>query len=210
MGFYGEQVFPRAMNLVMNTATTREIRARVCAGLAGEVVEIGFGTGHNLPYYPTSVTRIRAVDPSTVGARLAADRIAACPVPVEMAGLDGQSLPFEDGSVDAVLSTWTLCSIPDAVAALREVRRVLRPGGTFHFVEHGASPDVSVRKWQDRLNPIERRIACGCNFNRDIEALVQAGGLHIDQLDRYYAKGDPKFAGYTYEGVATPGQQQVS
>jgi len=204
MAFYREQIFPRVMNLVMNTKTTREIRARVCRDLKGDVVEIGFGSGHNVPFLTTAVTRLRAVDPSTVGARLAASRVEASPVPVELSGLDGQSLPFADQSVDAVLSTWTLCSIPDAVAAMREVRRVLRPDGSFHFVEHGATPDAAVRKWQDRLNPLEQRLACGCNFNRDIPALIEAGGLRIERLDRYYSEGEPKVAGYTYEGVATP------
>ena len=204
MGFYRDQIFPRAVDLVMNTKTTREIRARVCADLEGDVVEIGFGTGHNLPYLPAAVTRLRAVDPSALGARLAAERIAASPVPVERAGLDGQSLPFADQSADAVLSTWTVCSIPDAVAAMREVRRVLRPGGTFHFVEHGAAPDASVRKWQDRLNPVQQRLAGGCHLNRDIPALIEAGGLHIERLETYYSEGDPKVMGYTYEGVATP------
>jgi ubiquinone/menaquinone biosynthesis C-methylase UbiE len=204
MGFYRDQVFPRGVDLLMNTKSTREIRARVCAGLAGDVVEIGFGSGHNLPYLPTTVTRLRAVDPSALGLRLAAQRIAASPVPVESAGLDGQSLPFADESADAVLSTWTLCSIPDAVAALREVRRVLRPGGTFHFVEHGTAPDASVRKWQDRLNPLQQRFAGGCNLNRDIPALIEAGGLHIERLATYYNEGDLKVMGYTYEGVATP------
>lgn len=204
MGFYRDQIFPRAMNLVMNTPTTREIRARVCADLVGEVVEVGFGSGHNLPYLPATVTRLSAVDPSAVGARLAAQRVAASPVPVERAGLDGQSLPFADESADAVLSTWTLCSIPDAVAALREVRRVLRPGGRFHFVEHGASPDASVRTWQDRLNPLQRRIADGCNLNRDIPALIEAGGLHIERLETYYGEGLPKLVGYIYEGIAVP------
>jgi ubiquinone/menaquinone biosynthesis C-methylase UbiE len=204
MSFYRDQVFPRAMNLVMNAGTNRETRARVCADLAGDVVEIGFGTGHNLPYLPAAVTRLRAVDPSAVGARLAAERIASSPVPVERAGLDGQSLPFADQSADAVLSTWTLCSIPDAVVALREVRRVLKPGGTFHFVEHGAAPDAPVRKWQDRLNPLQQRIGAGCNLNRDIPALIEAAGLHIERLKTYYSEGHPKVAGYTYEGVATP------
>jgi ubiquinone/menaquinone biosynthesis C-methylase UbiE len=204
MGFYRDQVFPRGVDLLMNTKSTREIRARVCAGLAGDVVEIGFGSGHNLPYLPTTVTRLRAVDPSALGLRLAAQRIAASPVPVESAGLDGQSLPFADESADAVLSTWTLCSIPDAVAALREVRRVLRPDGTFHFVEHGTAPDASVRKWQDRLNPLQQRFAGGCNLNRDIPALIEAGGLHIERLATYYNEGDLKVMGYTYEGVATP------
>lgn len=204
MGFYRDQIFPRAMNLVMNTPTTREIRARVCADIVGEVVEIGFGSGHNLPYLPATVTRLSAVDPSAVGARLAAQRVAASPVPVERAGLDGQALPFADESADAVLSTWTLCSIPAAVAALREVRRALRPGGRFHFVEHGASPDASVRTWQDRLNPLQRRIADGCNLNRDIPALIEAGGLHIERLETYYGAGHPKLVGYIYEGVAVP------
>lgn len=204
MGFYREQIFPRAVDLLMNTKTTREIRARVCADLEGDVVEIGFGTGHNLPYLPAAVTRLRAVDPSELGARIAAERIAASPVPVERAGLDGQALPFADQSADAVLSTWTVCSIPDAVAAMREVRRVLRPGGTFHFVEHGAAPDASVRRWQDRLNPLQQRVAGGCNLNRDIPALIEAGGLHVERLKTYYSEGDPKILGYTYEGVATP------
>jgi ubiquinone/menaquinone biosynthesis C-methylase UbiE len=204
MGFYRDQIFPRAVDLLMNTKTTREIRARVCADLEGDVVEIGFGTGHNLPYLPAAVTRLRAVDPSELGARIAAERIAASPVPVERAGLDGQALPFADQSADAVLSTWTVCSIPDAASAMREVRRVLRPGGTFHFVEHGAAPDASVRRWQDRLNPLQQRVAGGCNLNRDIPALIEAGGLHIERLKTYYSEGDPKILGYTYEGVATP------
>jgi SAM-dependent methyltransferase len=204
MGFYGEQIVPRVINLAMDTKTNREIRARVCADLEGDVVELGFGSGHNLPYLPATVTRLRAVDPSALGARLAADRIAASPVPVEAAGLDGQSLPFAVGSADAVLSTWTLCSIPDAVAALREVRRVLRPGGRFHFAEHGAAPDASVHTWQDRLNPLQQRLAGGCNLNRDIPALIEAGGLRIERLDTYYSEGHPRLVGYTYEGVARP------
>lgn len=204
MGFYGEWVFPRILNCALNTEVTREIRARVCAGLQGDVVEIGFGTGLNLPHLPESVTRIRAVDPMKQGARLARSRLEATSVAVEMAGLDGQSLPFEDHSADAVLSTWTLCSIPDAIAALDEVRRVLRPGGSLHFVEHGAAPDANVRKWQDRLNPLQQRIACGCNLNRDIPALLTAAGLHVDRLYTYYARGDPKLFGWTYEGVASP------
>ncbi|MGZ5418165.1 MAG: class I SAM-dependent methyltransferase [Nocardioides sp.] len=205
MGMYREQVFPRVLNLVMNTKVTREIRERVCAGLEGEVVEIGFGTGLNMPHLPDSVTRLRVVDPSEVGARIAAPRVAASPIPVERAGLDGERLPFEDASADAVLCTWTLCTIPDAVAALREVRRVLKPGGSLHFVEHGLNPDPKIQRWQDRLNPIENKVAGGCNLNRDIPALIEAGGLHVHRLDTYYSKGDPKVVGWTFEGVAVPG-----
>jgi ubiquinone/menaquinone biosynthesis C-methylase UbiE len=203
MGFYRDRVFPRMLNVMMNTKETRKIRARVCADLEGDVVEIGFGTGLNLPYLPRTVARLRVVEPSALGVRIAQDRIAASPVVVQFEGLDGQSLPFDDESADAVLCTWTLCTIPDPVSAIREVRRVLRPGGAFHFVEHGAAPDAAVRRWQDRLNGFEQRFACGCNLNRDIAALIRAGGLKIVELDRYYSAGEPKTIGATYEGVAT-------
>jgi ubiquinone/menaquinone biosynthesis C-methylase UbiE len=204
MAVYRDVIFPRIVNVAMNTKTTREIRARVCRDLHGDVVEIGFGTGHNLPYLPPTVQQLHAVDPMRVGEHIGADRIKASTVPVHMSGLDGQSLPFPDESADTVLSTWTLCSIPDAVAALREVRRVLRPGGTLHFVEHGRSPDEGVRRWQDRLNPVQNKIAAGCNMNRDIPALIAAGGLEVTKLETYYAEGDPKILGWTFEGVAVP------
>lgn len=202
MGWYDERVLPHIINRVMNTKQTRAIRSRVCAGLSGEVLEIGFGTGHNLPFLPTQVTRLLAVEPSTRSARLAERRIRQAPMDVEVVGLDGQQLPVGDGSVDAVLCTWSLCTIPDAVAAVREARRVLRPGGRFHFVEHGAAPDAGVRRWQDRLNGLQNRIAGGCNLNRDIAGIVEAGGLHITSLDRYYGPGEPKPLGAMYEGVA--------
>lgn len=202
MGFYGERVFPRAMNRLMNTKQMRETRARVCAPLSGDVVEIGFGTGLNLPHLPPAVTVVLAVDPLERGRTLASRRIAASPVSVEFVGLDGQLLPLADDSADAALSTWTLCSIPDPVAAVREINRVLRPGGTLHFVEHGCSPDPGVRKWQRRLNPIQRRIACGCNLDRDIPSILKDGGLSVDTLNTYYMKGSPKILGWTFEGVA--------
>ncbi len=202
MAFYRDTVFPRVMNLLMDNKQNREIRARVCADLEGDVVELGFGTGLNLPHLPAAVTGLRAVEPSALGVQIARDRIVASSIPVMIAGLDGQALPFENHSADAVLCTWTLCTIPDAVAALREVRRVLRPGGTFHFVEHGAAPDSGVRRWQDRLNGLQQRVACGCNLNRDIPALIRAGGLGIVRLDTYYTPGQPKAFASAYEGVA--------
>jgi ubiquinone/menaquinone biosynthesis C-methylase UbiE len=204
MGLYATQVFPRLMNVIMDTKQTRVARERVCAGLSGEVVEIGFGTGHNLPFLPPGVTRLRAVDPSAVGTRLARERIAASPVPVELAGLDGQDLPFEDGSADAVLCTWTLCSIPDPVRAVREVRRVLRPGGALHFVEHGRAPDPEVRRWQDRFTPLQKRMGVGCHLNRDIPAILEAGGLRLERLDAYYTPGEPRVVGSAFEGLAVP------
>ena len=202
MGFYGDRVLPLVINVVMNTKQTRTIRERVCADLKGEVLEIGFGTGHNLPYLPADVTRLLAVEPSGRSVELARERIAASPIDVQVVGLDGQRLPVEDESVDAVLCTWSLCTIPDGIAAVREARRVLRPGGRFHFIEHGAAPDTKVRRWQDRLNPLQNRIGGGCNLNRDIAGIIEAGGLSITKLDRYYNAGEPKAFGAMYEGIA--------
>lgn len=176
----------------------------MCGGLTGEVLEIGFGTGLNLPHLPAAVTRLRAVDPMERGRVLAADRLAASSVTVDFVGLDGESLALDDHSVDSALSTWTLCSVPDAVTAVREIARVLRPGGTLRFAEHGASPDIRVRRWQDRLNGVQQRVACGCNMNRDIPSIIEAGGMTIESLDTFYAKGDLKILGWTFQGVARP------
>jgi SAM-dependent methyltransferase len=202
MGIYRDHVFPRILNVLMDTKETRRIRGRVCEGLSGEVVEIGFGTGHNLPFLPGEVTRLRTVDPMAKGRQLAAGRLAEATCEVEFVGLDGQRLPLPDASADGVLMTWTLCSIEDPVAAISEMRRVLRPGGRLHFVEHGVSPDEKVRRWQNRCNGLERRVAGGCNLNRDIPALLAQGGLAVEQLETYYAKGDPKPMGWTFEGRA--------
>ena len=202
MSFYGERVFPKVMNLVMNSAQTRRIRSEVCAPLAGEVIEIGFGTGLNLPHLPKAVVRVLAVDPMERGRELAAERLSATSVNVEFIGLDGQVLPLDDHSVDAALATWTLCSIPDAVTAVSEIRRVLKPGGRLHFVEHGRAPDENVRKWQNRLNGIQNRVACGCNLNRDIPALIESGGMTVESLSTFYSRGAPKSMGWTYQGVA--------
>ena len=202
MSFYGDHVLPHIINVVMNNKQTRLIRGRVCSGLNGEVLEIGFGTGHNLPFIPGEVTRLQAVEPSKRSVELARTRIAAAPFAIEVVGLDGQRLGVEDESVDAVLCTWSLCTIPDPVAAVAEARRVLRLGGRFHFVEHGLAPDEKVRRWQDRWNPAQQKIAGGCNVNRDISAIIEAGGLTITRLDNYYSKGEPKTLGSMYEGVA--------
>jgi ubiquinone/menaquinone biosynthesis C-methylase UbiE len=189
------------MNAMMNTKENRRVRAQVCAPLEGDVVEIGFGSGRNVPHYPPTVRRVHANDPATVGRPLAAERVGRSPVPVEYVGLDGEDLPLEDGSVDHVLSTWTLCTIPDAGRALGEVRRVLRPGGELHFVEHGLAPDPAVARWQDRLNPLQRRFVGGCNLNRPIAALIGAAGLDLVRVENRYLMR-PKAFSYLYIGVA--------
>jgi ubiquinone/menaquinone biosynthesis C-methylase UbiE len=202
MGIYQDQILPRATDWVMSRREYVPIRGRVSAGLHGEVVEVGFGSGLNVPHYPAPVTRVRAVDPATAGRKLAAGRVAASPVPVEYIGLDGQALPVASASVDCVLTTWTLCTIPNVEQALSEVYRVLRPGGSLHFVEHGRSPEPKVARWQDRLTPLQRRLAGGCHLNRPIDQLVADSGLELTQMDNYYAKG-PKAHGYMFEGRAT-------
>lgn len=161
----------------MGRKPARAVRARVCAGLAGEVVEVGFGTGLNARYYPPEVTKVFAVEPSQVCMRIAEPRIARSSVPVESAGLDGQRLDLPSEQFDAVLSTWTLCTIPDMGAALEELRRVLKPGGAFHFVEHGHAPDESVARWQTRLEPFNKRLAGGCHLTRQIPESIEHAGF---------------------------------
>lgn len=201
VGFYESQIVPRVIDLVMNRRELTPIRARVAASLDGDVLEVGFGSGLNVPHYPPAVTEVRAVDPAILGRKLAAKRVASSSVPVHYVDLDGQELSLESASVDHVLTTWTLCTIPDVDRALSEIRRVLRPGGLFHFVEHGRSPDRKVAGWQDRLTPLQRRVAGGCHLNRPIDQLVINSGLKLTRLENYYAKG-PRPFGYMFEGVA--------
>ncbi|MFF2503304.1 class I SAM-dependent methyltransferase [Streptomyces sp. NPDC058067] len=204
MGFYAEQVLPRIIDVACGVKSAGPLRRRVCEGLRGQVVEIGFGTGHNVPYYPQAVVGVMAIDPSDVAWRLAAERIGATNIPVRRAGPDGQSLPFDDDSFDTALSTWTLCTIPDAGAALRELHRVLRPGGTLHFLEHGLAPeeDEDVRRWQRRLEPVNKRVLGGCHLTRRIPDLVIDAGFTITALDVFYEKGAPRPLGADSLGVA--------
>ena len=174
----------------------------MCEGLHGQVVEIGFGSGHNVPHYPAAVTGVAAVEPADLGWKLAEKRLAETSVPVERSGLDGQSLPLPDDSCDAALSTWTLCTIPDVAAALQEVRRVLKPGGTLHFVEHGLAPDEAVQRWQHRLEPIQKRLFGGCHLTRQITDLLTDAGFTLTDVDVFYEKGAPKFLAAHSLGVA--------
>jgi ubiquinone/menaquinone biosynthesis C-methylase UbiE len=203
MGLYGEQVLPRIINVACGLKGAAPLRRRVCEGLEGDVVELGFGSGLNVPFYPAAVKRVAAVEPADVGWKLAEKRLRATSVPVERSGLDGQSLPFADNSYDAALSTWTLCTIPDVAAALSEVRRVLKPGGTLHFVEHGLAPDERVRRWQHRLEPMQKKVFGGCHLTRPVVDLLTAAGFTITELDQFYEDGAPKVMGADSLGRAT-------
>jgi SAM-dependent methyltransferase len=205
MALWREHVVPRLAEVMLGTNEVRDHRRRVVAGLQGEVVEVGFGSGLNVPLYPAEVEMVYAVDPSEVGRKLAAKRVEASAVPIRFVGLDGQDLPLDDESVDAALSTFTLCTIPDVDRALIELRRVLRPGGQLHFLEHGLCPEPATARWQHRLNGLQQRLAAGCNLDRPIERLVRDAGFEIEELRNDWFRG-PRPAkpwGYLYEGVAT-------
>jgi SAM-dependent methyltransferase len=204
VGVYGEQVLPRLIDRACGLQKSDRHRRRVCAGLAGEVVELGFGSGLNVPFYPPAVTAVAAVEPSDVAWRLAGERVAAAPAAIRRVGLDGAALPLEDGSCDAALSTWTLCTIPDLDAALAEVRRVLRPGGALHFVEHGLAPDERVRRFQRRWEPAQKRLFGGCHVTRPIADRIAAAGFAVEALDAFYEPRTPKVIGATAVGVARP------
>ncbi|MFQ5913778.1 MAG: class I SAM-dependent methyltransferase [Nitrospinota bacterium] len=202
MGFYEEQIFSRVMDWSMGSRRVQEERERALAPASGDVLEIGFGTGLNLPHYPEGVTCVTAIDPASLRPEKRNRRMAAARMPVELVRRSAETLPLEDGRFDCVVSTWTLCTIADAVAALREVGRVLKPEGRFIFLEHGRSNNARVAKWQDRLNPIQRKIACGCNMNRPIDALIHRAGLAVDSLDRFLMPGVPRILGEMYRGIA--------
>jgi ubiquinone/menaquinone biosynthesis C-methylase UbiE len=203
MGVYGERVVPRIINLACGLKSNDKLRQRVCDGLSGEVLEIGFGSGLNVPFYPDAVRRVDAVEPADLGWKLAEKRLAATSVPVQRSGLDGQSLPFTDASHDFAISTWTLCTIPDAVAALREVRRVLKPGGSLRFVEHGLAPDTDVQRWQRRIEPVQRRLFGGCHLTRPVAQMLEVAGFTITEIDVFYEPRAPKALGALSLGAAT-------
>lgn len=202
MGFYAERVVPRIVDLALDNNDIARWRQRCLEGVHGVVVEPGFGSGLNVPHYPAGVERVYAVDPALLGRELAASRLAESSVPVEFIGLDGQSIPLDDDSCDGAILTFTLCTIPDAPTALSELRRVLRPGGRLHFLEHGGAPDARVARWQRRIEPVQKVVADGCHLTRDITDLIGTAGFVIDRVEETYARG-PKPWSFFYLGVAT-------
>jgi ubiquinone/menaquinone biosynthesis C-methylase UbiE len=205
MGFYAKYIFPRILDWSAGAPEFGECRRRALEPARGETLEIGFGTGLNLPYYPEAVTKLTAIDSEYMLEDRVEKRVAACPFPVTRMRLDAQGrLPFEDHTFDTVVTTLTLCSIPDTAAALAEIRRVLKSGGGFVFFEHGRSDDPKVARRQDRFNPIQKIIGAGCNMNRRIDELIKNAGFEITMLDRFLAPNAPRILAEMYRGVARP------
>ena len=203
MGFYDKHILPRFINCACGAPPIMKQRQKVVPRASGTVLEIGIGTGLNLPFYDAArVDRLIGLDPSEESWALAGERAAHLDFDVEFIGLPGEEIPLETASVDTVLVTYARCTIPDPVSALQGMARVLRPGGELIFCEHGKAPDAGVRKWQDRINPFWQRIAGGCNLNRDIPALLGAGGFKVDEMDQMYLPKSPRFASFNYWGSA--------
>jgi ubiquinone/menaquinone biosynthesis C-methylase UbiE len=202
MGLYQSCVVPWLLDMAMSSGDLAAYRARVVSAARGRVLEVGVGTGLNFAHYGREVERIIGLDPAAPLLAKASRRQDEAPAPVELVHGSAEAIPLPDASVDSIVMSWALCSIPDPQAATREMRRVLRPGGTLHFVEHGASPDAGVARWQDRLTPLWRRFSGGCRLNRRIDALIAGGGLAIEKLSRGYMPHGPRIATYFYEGHA--------
>jgi ubiquinone/menaquinone biosynthesis C-methylase UbiE len=201
MGWWTDRAVPRVVDLALAGEEVEARRATACRGLRGSVLELGFGSGRNVSHYPAAVEQVYVVEPSDLAWEMAQERRAASPVPIERVGLDGARVDRPDGSADHVLSTFTLCTIPDVASALQEVRRVLRPGGTFHFLEHGHSPDPAVSRWQHRLDGVHAALLGGCHLTLSVDDLLGASGLEVVELEHAYAPGLRPF-GYLSTGLA--------
>jgi len=203
MSFYDRRVLPWLIELCMRNKEARRYRERMIPLATGRVLEVGVGSGLNLPFYGAGVRHLYALEPSPELRKMAGRRTKGTRFAVEFLDRSAEEIPLERGSVDTVVTTWTLCTIPDAIGALREMRRVLKPGGVLLFVEHGLAPDPGVRAWQDRLNPLWNRIGGGCNLNRKIDMMIIESGFRLDELETEYAKG-LKPMSFMYRGRARP------
>lgn len=205
MGFYNRHILPRLLDCACGVGPIEKQRAKVVPLARGEVVEVGIGSGLNLPFYDAArVDAVTGIDPDAALWRRAAGRVAACGFPVRRLGLSGEAIPLPDSSADTVVVTYALCTIPDPVGALREMGRVLRPGGRILFTEHGRAPDAATARWQARIDPLWRRVAGGCHTGRDTPALLREAGLAIDWMEQMFIPG-PKVLSYNYWGAATHG-----
>ena len=202
MGLYCRHIFPRLMDWVMGGEEFRRLRSALLEPVYGEVLELGMGTGLNLPHYPKAIMQLHAVDPAAPLPKKVTERAARCSFPVQIQQVNAESLPYTDRSFDCVVSTWTLCTVSDPAQALREVGRVLKPAGAFLFLEHGRSDDRSTAAWQDRFNPVQNVIGCGCNLNRQIDRIIGQAGLRVMTLDRFRMVSVPRIGGEMYRGSA--------
>jgi ubiquinone/menaquinone biosynthesis C-methylase UbiE len=202
MGIYADIILPRLCDLSMRNDRLRPYRERVIGAAEGRVLEIGVGSGLNLPFYGPTVREVLALEPATKLLAMAR-RVPDPGMPVSFIEASAESIPLDHQSVDTVVTTWTLCTVPEAAAAIAEMRRVLKPHGKLLFVEHGLAPDASVRWWQDRLTPIWRRLSGGCHLNRPIQSMIEGGGFHVDRVETGYMAG-PKPMTFMYEGSARP------
>ena len=202
MGFYSQVILPQCLDWAMSDPTLSQYRDDVLAEVTGEVLELGFGTGLNLSHYPQHLEKLTTIDANPGMNRIAKKRIQNSSIKVDYRVLNGENLPMADGSFDSVVSTWTLCSIAKVDRAIQEIYRVLKPGGRFYFIEHGLSNEPKIQVWQNRLTPLQKIIADGCHFNRNIQQIVkkQFNNLTIEQ---FYDPKLPKVGGYMYKGVAT-------
>lgn len=204
MGFYDDRILPRLLDLAMRQEQLSAYRRRLVPQARGRVLEIGVGSGRNLPFYGAAATEVIGLDASAPLLEMARGALPTSARPaIELIEASAESIPFDDHRFDTVVVTWTLCSIPDVERALDEMRRVLAPGGRLLFVEHGRSPDARVERWQDRLTPLWTRIAGGCHLNRSIRQLVERAGFEVERIDTGYMKG-PRPMTFMYEGSATP------
>ncbi len=204
MGFYSRHILPRLLNAAMGAKPITYQRKKVVPRAEGRVLEVGFGAGHNLPFYDASkVELIWALEPAAEMRARAGERAAVSPIPLEFLGLPGEHIPLADAQADTILITYTLCSIPDAMKALGEMRRVMKPAGRMIFCEHGAAPDAGVARWQHRLDRTWGTLCGGCHLDRPIPKLIGDAGFHIDDMETMYLPGTPRFAGFNYWGSAT-------
>ena len=203
MNFYDRWVLPWLIELCMRNKEARRYRERMIPLATGRVLEVGVGSGLNLPFYGAGVRHLYALEPSPELRKMAGRRTKGTRFAVEFLDRSAEEIPLERGSVDTVVTTWTLCTIPDAIGALQEMKRVLKPGGLLLFVEHGLAPDASVQAWQHRLNPLWNRIGGGCNLDRDIDDLIVQSGFRLAELQTEYVKG-LKPLSFTYSGRAVP------